>query len=80
MEEKFYHHYLDYRKRFIPKGLSHRKDVWSNQDIFNVFKNIINKHNWNKPTFVIYTIMLELIIIFLKLYRILLMKLKIKDF
>lgn len=38
-------------KRFIPKGLSHRKDVWSNQDIFNVFKNIINKHNWNKPTF-----------------------------
>lgn len=38
-------------KKFIPKGLSHRKEVWNNEEVYSVFKNILKKHHWKKPTF-----------------------------
>ena len=38
-------------KKFLPKYLKHRKEVWTNKDVYNVFENIINKNDWQKPTF-----------------------------
>lgn len=37
-------------KRYLPKDLSHRKEVWTNRDVFNLFSNIIDKHDWSQPT------------------------------
>ena len=37
-------------KRLYPKGLSHRKEVWNNLDIYNVFKKIMDSNDWNVPT------------------------------
>ena len=37
-------------RKFYPKGLSHRKSVWTNEDIYNLFGEILKKHDWNKPT------------------------------
>jgi len=39
------------KSKFLPKDLTHRKDVWTNNDVFGVFKKIISRHNWKKPTF-----------------------------
>lgn len=37
-------------KKFYPKNLSHRKNVWNNNDVYNMFCNIIDKNDWTKPT------------------------------
>jgi len=37
-------------KKLYPKGLSHRKEVWNNLDIYNIFKEIIDSNDWNTPT------------------------------
>ena len=37
--------------KFLPKGLSHRKQVWNNEEVYSVFKNILKRHHWKKPTF-----------------------------
>jgi hypothetical protein len=39
------------QKKFFPKDLSHRKEVWTNEDIFHLFENILHKNDWSIPTF-----------------------------
>lgn len=38
------------KKKYYPKKLSHNKEVWTNQDIYNLFTEVMTKHDWNKPT------------------------------
>lgn len=38
------------KNKFYPKGLSHSKEVWTNQDIYNLFSEVMAKHDWEKPT------------------------------
>ena len=38
-------------KKYLPGYLKHRKEVWTNTDIFNVFSNIVEKNDWSKPSF-----------------------------
>jgi hypothetical protein len=38
------------KKKFYPKGLSHSKEVWSNDDIYQLFKCVLEKQDWSKPT------------------------------
>ena len=38
------------KKQFYPKNLSHSKEVWTNQDIYNLFSKVMEKHDWSKPT------------------------------
>lgn len=37
-------------KKYFPKNLSHRKEVWTNMDVHNLFSNIVDQHDWTKPT------------------------------
>ncbi|MCR9155252.1 MAG: sulfatase-like hydrolase/transferase [Bacteroidetes bacterium] len=37
-------------KKFYPKHLSHSKEVWTNQDIYDLFSEVMAKHDWSKPT------------------------------
>ncbi|GJM33469.1 MAG: hypothetical protein DHS20C18_24700 [Saprospiraceae bacterium] len=36
--------------KFYPKDLSHRKEVWTNNDIYNLFNQVLEKNDWEKPT------------------------------
>ena len=38
------------KKQFYPPGLTHRKEVWTNMDVYNLFKRTLEKHDWSKPT------------------------------
>jgi len=38
------------KKEFYPKGLTHRKEVWTNQDVYALFTEILKKHDWSTPT------------------------------
>tara|TARA_B100001057_G_C22871093_1_gene958912 strand:- start:11481 stop:12986 length:1506 start_codon:yes stop_codon:yes gene_type:complete len=38
------------KKKFYPKDLSHSKEIWTNQDVYNLFLEVMAKHDWNKPT------------------------------
>ena len=38
------------KKQFYPKDLSHSKEVWTNQDIYNLFTEVMEKHDWSKQT------------------------------
>lgn len=46
MSEMFGH----IHKKYYPKGLSHRKEVWQNKDVYNLFTNILDKYDWSEPT------------------------------
>ena len=37
-------------KKFYPKGLSHSQEVWTNQDVYNLFAEVLEKHDWSRPT------------------------------
>ena len=37
-------------KKFFPKNLNHRKEVWTNNDVYDLFHNILDKNNWQEPT------------------------------
>jgi hypothetical protein len=38
------------KRDYYPPGLTHRKEVWTNEDVYNLFKNVLKKHNWSNPT------------------------------
>lgn len=38
------------KKNYYPNSLSHSKEVWTNEDVYNLFKQVLNKHNWKVPT------------------------------
>ncbi len=48
MSEMFGEKTID--KSLFPEGLTHRKEVWNNLDIYNLFLNILNKNEWENPT------------------------------
>lgn len=37
-------------KKFYPKGLTHSQEVWTNEDVYNLFGEVLKKHDWSKPT------------------------------
>jgi arylsulfatase A-like enzyme len=38
------------KKEFYPDGLTHRKEVWTNKDVYFLFRNVLTKHDWTHPT------------------------------
>lgn len=36
--------------KYFPKEVKHRNEVWTNQDVFKLFCNIVDKYQWDKPT------------------------------
>jgi hypothetical protein len=36
--------------KYFPKEVKHRNEVWTNQDVFKLFSNIVDKYQWDKPT------------------------------
>ena len=36
--------------KYLPRGLKHRKEIWKNRDVYELFKKFLVKNNWEIPT------------------------------
>ena len=37
-------------KNVYPENLNHRKEIWTNNDVYNLFLQVLAKNDWQKPT------------------------------